>query len=135
MIMFLTMLMVISILGIIVGITSFVYYDVNKQKIEAEVKVNKKIRTEEELMEIVFNILERKWAYRVQFHFKIKEITIPKFEYEWNYLLEETIKSISPDVLEELRYYYKDDETTIKAVSEMIQIYLYNYMESKMIKR
>ena len=135
MIMFLTMLMVISILGIIIGIASFVYYDVNKQKIEAEVKVNKKIRTEEELMEIVFNILERKWAYRVQFHFKIKEITIPKFEYEWNYLLEETIKSISPDVLEELRYYYKDDETTIKAVSEMIQIYLYNYMESKMIKR
>ena len=135
MIMFLTILMIVSILGIVIGISSYVYYDVNKQKIEAEVKVNKKIRTEEELMEIVFNILERKWAYRVQFHFKIKEITIPKFEYEWNYLLEETIKSISPDVLEELRYYYKDDETTIKAVSEMIQIYLYNYMESRMIKR
>ena len=43
--------------------------------------------------------------------------------------------SISPDVMEELKYYYKDDETVIKAVSELIQIYLYNYMEQKSIKR
>ena len=33
----------------------------------------------------------------------LKEITIPKFEFEWNYLLEETISALSPDVLEELR--------------------------------
>jgi hypothetical protein len=130
MIVFLSILLGTSILGMIIGVASYVYYDVNKQK-----SVKKNIRTEEELMSIVFSVLERKWAYRVQFHFKIKEINVPKFEFEWNYLLEETINSLSPDVLEELKYYYKDDETTIKAVSELIQIYLYNYMESRMVKR
>lgn len=135
MIAFLAILMLLSMLGVVITIGSFVYYDINKQKIEAEMNMSKKIRSEDELMQIVFSILERKWAYRVQFHFKIKEITIPKFEFEWNYLLEETMNAVSPDVMEELRYYYKDDETTIKAVSEMIQIYLYSYMESKMLKR
>lgn len=135
MVVFLSVLLLTSITGIVVGVASYIYYDVNQKKIEAEENRNKKIRSEEELMGIVFNVLERKWAYRVQFHFKIKEINVPKFEFEWNYLLEETISALSPDVLEELKYYYKDDETTIKAVSEMIQIYLYNYMQSKMIKR
>ena len=133
MVVFLSVLLTISILGIIIGFGSYIYYDLNSKKLELE-KSKKPIRTEEELMNIVFNVLERKWAYRVQFHFKIKEITVPKFEFEWNYLLEETINSLSPDVMEELKYYYKDDETTIKAVSEMIQIYLYNYMQSKLKK-
>ena len=135
MIVFLSILLGASIFGITVGIGAYVYYDVNKQRNQIAKENKKKIRTEEELMGIVFNVLERKWAYRVQFHFKIKEINVPKFEFEWNYLLEETINALSPDVLEELKYYYKDDETTIKAVSEMIQIYLFNYMENKMIKR
>ena len=135
MVVLLTILLGTSILGMVVGIGSYVYYDINNKKIKANRNRSKKIRTEEELMGIIFNVLERKWAYRVQFHFKLKEISIPKFEFEWNYLLEETINSLSPDVLEELKYYYKDDETTIKAVSEMIQIYLYNYMESRAMKR
>ena len=135
MIVFLSILLGVSVLGIVVGLGIFTYYDINNKKIENEKEIKKHIRTEEELMGIVFNVLERKWAYRAQFHFKIKEISIPKFEFEWNYLLEETINSLSPDVLEELKYYYKDDETTIKAVSEMIQIYLYNYMENKAMKR
>jgi hypothetical protein len=135
MIVFLSILLGVSIFGMVVGVGSYMYYDINKQKIELDQNKKKEIRTEEELMGIVFNVLERKWAYRVQFHFKFKEITVPKFEFEWNYLLEETINSLSPDVLEELKYYYKDDETTIKAVSEMIQIYLFNYMQSKMMKR
>ena len=135
MIIFLSILLAMSIGGIILGILSYVYYDINNKKIELEQNKKREIRSEEELMGIVFNVLERKWAYRVQFHFRIKEINVPKFEFEWNYLLEETINSLSPDVLEELKYYYKDDETTIKAVSEMIQIYLYNYMESRTIKR
>lgn len=135
MLVFLSILLGISIFGILLGVGSYIYYDINKQKIELEKNQNKNIRSEEELMGIIFNVLERKWAYRVQFHFKIKEITIPKFEFELNYLINETMNAISPDVLKELRYYYKDDETTIKAVSEMIQIYLYNYMEAKMIKR
>jgi hypothetical protein len=135
MLVFLSILLGVSITGMLIGIGTYVYYDVNNKKLELEKNNKKQIRSEEELMGIVFNVLERKWAYRVQFHFKIKEITVPKFEFEWNYLLEETINSLSPDVLEELKYYYKDDETTIKAVSEMIQIYLFNYMQSKMIKR
>lgn len=133
MIILLMVIMTISILGIISGILIYLYYDINNKKLEVE-KMNKKIRTEEELMSIVYNVLERKWAYRVQFHFKLKEIKVPKFEFEWNYLLNEVISSLSPDVLEELKYYYKDDETTIKAVSELIQIYLLNYMDNNTIK-
>ena len=135
MIIFLSILLAMSIGGIVLGILSYVYYDINNKKIELEQNKKREIRSEEELMGIVFNVLERKWAYRVQFHFKIKEIKVPKFEYELNYLLTETMNSLSKDIIEELRYYYKDDETTIKAVSEMIQIYLYNYMESRTVKR
>lgn len=134
MIFLLSIILLMSIIGIVAGIALFVYYDVNEKRIETERSTNKKIRTEEELMKIVLNVLERKWAYRVQFHFKIKEITVPKFEFEWNYLLNETINSLSQDVLDELKYYYKDDETTIKAVSELVQIYLYDYMERQRIK-
>ena len=133
MIILLMVIMTLSILGIISGILIYLYHDINNKKLEVE-KMNRKIRTEEELMSIVYNVLERKWAYRVQFHFKLKEIKVPKFEFEWNYLLNEVISSLSPDVLEELKYYYKDDETTIKAVSELIQIYLLNYMDSNTIK-
>ena len=133
MIILLMVIMTLSILGIISGILIYLYHDINNKKLEVE-KMNKKIRTEEELMSIVYNVLERKWAYRVQFHFKLKEIKVPKFEFEWNYLLNEVISSLSPDVLEELKYYYKDDETTIKAVSELIQIYLLNYMDNNTIK-
>lgn len=133
MIILLMVIMTLSILGIISGILIYLYYDINNKKLEVE-KMNRKIRTEEELMSIVYNVLERKWAYRVQFHFKLKEIKVPKFEFEWNYLLNEVISSLSPDVLEELKYYYKDDETTIKAVSELIQIYLLNYMDNNTIK-
>ena len=131
MIFFLSILLLMSILGIVAGVAIFVLYDINEKRIESDKITNKKIRTEEELMNIVLNVLERKWAYRIQFHFKIKEITVPKFEFEWNYLLNETINALSPDVLEELRYYYKDDETTIKTVSELVQIFLYNYMETQ----
>lgn len=133
MIILLMVIMTLSILGIISGILIYLYNDINNKKLEVE-KMNKKIRTEEELMSIVYNVLERKWAYRVQFHFKLKEIKVPKFEFEWNYLLSEVISSLSPDVLEELKYYYKDDETTIKAVSELIQIYLLNYMDNNTLK-
>ena len=112
MIAFLSVLLGISVAGIVIGVGSYIYYDINNKKLEIE-KNNKNIRSEEELMGIVFNVLERKWAYRVQFHFKLKEIKVHKFEFEWNYLLEETMNAISPDVLEELKYYYKDDETTI----------------------
>lgn len=134
MIFFLSVILLLSIIGILAGIALFVYYDINEKRMEIERNLNKKIRSEEELMSIVLNVLERKWAYRVQFHFRIKEITVPKFEFEWSYLLNETINALSRDVLDELKYYYKDDETTIKAVSELVQIYLYDYMEKQRVK-
>lgn len=134
MIFFLSVILLLSIMGILAGIALFVYYDINEKRMEIERNLNKKIRSEEELMSIVLNVLERKWAYRVQFHFRIKEITVPKFEFEWSYLLNETINALSRDVLDELKYYYKDDETTIKAVSELVQIYLYDYMEKQRVK-
>lgn len=134
MVFLLSIILLLSVVGIIAGITSFVYYDINNRKIELE-KNKKNIRTEEELMAIVYNVLERKWAYRVEFHFKLKDIRIPKFEFEWDYLLNETMDALSPDVLEELKYYYKDEETVIKTISELIQIYLLTYMESNNIKR
>ena len=68
------------------------------------------------------------------FHFKLKEINVPKFEFEWKYLVNEIVTSLSSDVLEELKYYYKDEETIIKAVSEIVQIFLLDYMEKKGIK-
>ena len=134
MVFFLSIILLMSILGIVAGVAIIALYDINEKRIEVDKLSAKRIRTEDELMNIVLKVLERKWAYRVQFHFKIKEITVPKFEFEWNYLLNETINSLSPDVLEELRYYYKDDETTIKAVSELVQIFLYNYMETQRLK-
>lgn len=134
MIFLLSIILLLSILGTVAGIALFVYYDINEKRIEVERDNNRKIRTESELMSIILNILERKWAYRVQFHFKIKEISVPKFEFEWTYLLNETINALSQDVLDELKYYYKDDETTIKAVSELVQIYLYDYMEKQKLK-
>lgn len=130
-----SIILLISTIGLL-GLTClYTFTNAKEKEMEMNKEMNKKIRSEEELMSIVFNVLERKWQYRVQFHFKLKEIKVPKFEFEWNYLLKETMDSISPDVMEELKYYYKDDETVIKAVSELIQIYLYNYMEQKSIKR
>ena len=43
----------------------------------------------------------------------------------------EIITSLSPDVMEELKYYYKDEETVIKTVSEIVQIFLLDYMDKK----
>ena len=100
MVFLLSIILLLSTLGIIAGVVAIVYYDVNNKKINLE-KSKKNIRTEEELMSIVYNILERKWAYRVEFHFKLKDIRIPKFEFEWDYLLNETMNALSPDVLEE----------------------------------
>ena len=75
MLVFLSILLGVSIFGIVIGVITYVYYDINNRKLELEKNTKKQIRTEEELMSIVFNVLERKWAYRVQFHFKIKEIS------------------------------------------------------------
>lgn len=133
MIFLLAIIILLSVISIVTAVFVFLFYDINDKKINTELR-KKTIRSEEELMNIVFNILERKWSYRVNFHFKLKEIKIPKFEYELHYLLTEVIKSLSLDVMEELKYYYKDEDTVIKTVSEIIQIFLLNYMDNHGVK-
>ena len=123
MMILLACLLLLSLLGIITLSMGYFLYDINIRKIEQE-KTKKDIRTEEELMYIIHSLLERKWMYRVHFHFKLKEIKVPKFEFEWK----------SPDVMEELKYYYKDEETVIKTVSEIVQIFLLDYMDKNMNK-
>ena len=134
MIFLLSIIMILCVVGIISAIFVFLFHDISEKKINAELN-KKEIRSEEELMDIVFNILERKWNYRVFFHFRLKEITTPKFEFELKLLVNEIINSLSPDVLDELKHYYKDDEATIKTVSEMVQIYLLKYMDENNMKR
>ena len=134
MLFLMSVILLLSLLGTIVLSIGYFVYDINNKKIEQEERNNKKIRTEEELMSIIYSLLERKWRYRVYFHFKLKEINVPKFEFEWKYLVNEIINSLSPDVLEELTYYYKDEETIIKTVSELVQIFLLDYMEKNGVK-
>lgn len=134
MLFLMSVILLLSLLGTIVLSIGYFVYDINNKKIEQEERNNKKIRTEEELMSIIYSLLERKWRYRVYFHFKLKEIKVPKFEFEWKYLVNEIINSLSPDVLEELTYYYKDEETIIKTVSELVQIFLLDYMEKNGVK-
>lgn len=134
MLFLMSVILLLSLLGTIVLSIGYFVYDINNKKIEQEERNNKKIRTEEELMSIIYSLLERKWRYRVLFHFKLKEIKVPKFEFEWKYLVNEIINSLSPDVLEELTYYYKDEETIIKTVSELVQIFLLDYMEKNGVK-
>lgn len=134
MLFLMSVILLLSLLGTIVISIGYFVYDINNKKIEQEERNNKKIRTEEELMSIIYSLLERKWRYRVYFHFKLKEIKVPKFEFEWKYLVNEIINSLSPDVLEELTYYYKDEETIIKTVSELVQIFLLDYMEKNGVK-
>lgn len=133
MVFLLSIILLLSLVGLIVLSVGYFLYDINLRKVNQE-KNKKDIRTEEELMYIVYSLLERKWRYRVQFHFKLKEINIPKFEFEWKYLVNEIITSLSPDVMEELKYYYKDEETIIKTVSETVQIFLLDYMERNGVK-
>lgn len=128
MIFLLAIIMLLCVISVTTTVFVFLYYDISEKKIEMEHR-KKEIRSEEELMGIVYNLLERKWSYRVNFHFKLKEIKIPKFEYELNYLVNEIITSLSDDILEEFKYYYKDDDTIIKTVSETVQIFLLSYMD------
>ena len=133
MITLLSLMMLLGILGIIIGSVSVVSYDILEKKIEHE-NSNKSIRTEEELMSIIYSLIERKWNYRLLFHFKFKEIKVPNFEFELNYLVKEVISSLSVDVLEELKYYYNNEETVIKTVSEIVQIFLLDYMDKNGVK-
>ena len=61
-----SILLALSIIGLIVLSIGYFLYDINIRNINQE-KNKKDIRTEEELMYIVYSLLERKWRYRVQF--------------------------------------------------------------------
>ena len=76
-----SIILLISAIGLLGLTCSYIFMNTKEKEMEMNKEINKKIRSEEELMNIVFNVLERKWQYRVQFHFKLKEIKVPKFEF------------------------------------------------------
>lgn len=118
----------ISVLLIPTSVGAFMYYTIQEKRIAVEIKP----RSEEELIAILYNIMEREWTYRVNFHFKLKDIRMPKFEYELDILVKKIMKSVSPGLMEELRYYY-NDEAIISLVSEMCQILLLDYLDKNKI--
>ena len=118
----------ISVLLIPTSVGAFMYYTIQEKRIAVEIKP----RSEEELIAILYNIMEREWTYRVNFHFKLKDIRMPKFEYELDILVKKIMKSLSPGLMEELRYYY-NDEAIISLVSEMCQILLLDYLDKNKI--
>lgn len=91
-------------------------------------KVDRPTRSEAELIKIIYDSIEREWTYRVRFHFKLKKIDQPNFEWELDYLTKRVIKSLAPGIREELGYYYTED-ALILLVSHMIQILLLDYLD------
>lgn len=116
---FLILIMVISIILIPLIINIFSSYDKDKQKTPTPVV---KPRSQKELMEILYDIIQQEWEYRYRFHFKLKNMTVVKYEYETEILVKNIMKSISPNLMEELKYYYTE-EAIIRMV-ERISLYL-----------
>ena len=127
MIVFFSTILVLSVL--LIPISCFMYLWLNKDQQKPIVKQPyRPTNTEEQLINILYSIMEREWAYRVQFHFKLKEIRVPKFEYELNYLVKKIMLCISEGLMTELKYYYTE-EAIISIVSEMCQIMLLDYLD------
>lgn len=127
MVIFFSIMLFLSIL--LIPISCFMYMWFNKDSKKPIVKQPyRPTNTEEQLIGILYSIMEREWTYRVQFHFKLKDIRVPKFEYELNYLVKKIMMSISDGLMTELKYYYTE-EAIISIVSEMCQIMLLDYLD------
>lgn len=133
MIVFFSIIMLISVL--LTPISCFVYLWYNSNSKKPVIKqTTKPMNSEEQLMVILYGIMEREWAYRVNFHFKLKNIRVPKFEYELNYLVKKIVNSMSEGLWNELKYYYTE-EAVISIVSEMCQIMLLDYIDKNKYER
>lgn len=117
---FLILILVLSI--VIIPLTLSIFSsqnDKNKQKALTPIV---KPRSQKELMEILYEIIQQEWEYRYRFHFKLKNLSVVKYEYETEILVKNVMKSISPNLMEELKYYYTE-EAIIRMV-ERISLYL-----------
>lgn len=92
-------------------------------------------QSEEELMNILNRAIQREYDYKVNFEFKMKGITIiGNIEKEVNELVKDTINSLGPNVINELRYYY-----SLESITEMVfrahLMLLTNYMEEAKVRK
>lgn len=133
MIVFFSIIMVFSVLLIPISCFAYLWYNSNSKKPIVK-QAAKPMNSEEALMGILYSIMEREWAYRVNFHFKLKDIRVPKFEYELNYLVKKIMNSISDGLMSELKFYYTE-EAIISIVSEMCQIMLLDYLDKNKYER
>lgn len=133
MLVFFSIMMLISVLLIPISCFVFLWFNNNAKKPIIK-QTTKPVNSEEQLMGILYGMMEREWAYRVNFHFKLKDIRIPKFEYELNYLVKKIMNAISEGLMTELRYYYTE-EAIISIVSEMCQIMLLDYIDKNKFER
>lgn len=108
----------------------YVYYTNQEKKRELENnKMFEPTMSEKEIVEILYGMIEREWTYRVKFHYKLKDIRIPNFEIEVEYLVTKVIHSIAPGLMRELNYYYNDD-SIIYLVSHIAQILVLEYIDT-----
>lgn len=132
MIMLMILTMVLAFILIPISIIGYIVYLNNERKQLIELNKKSKIerpeRSEAELTKVLYDSIEREWTYRVRFHFKLKKIEQPDFEWELDYLTKRVIKSLASGVREELGYYYTDD-ALISLVSHMVQVLLLDYLD------
>lgn len=127
-----SILLFISVLLIPVSIWYYMN-NVNKSKNNVIVKEKVKPRSDKELTDILYGVIEREWTYRVKFHFKFKEIKAPKFETELEYLTSKVVRSLSPNILEEFYYYYTE-EALARLIKNICQLLIYEYMQNLGLK-
>lgn len=121
-------LLVISVLLIPSVIIAYVVLETLNKKIEIDNRYVEQPRPESELIGILYSIMEREWLHRVKFHFKLKDIRIPKFEYELDYLVKKIRLSMADGLMNELKYYYTEDAIIIM-IKDMCKILILDYME------
>lgn len=132
MVMLLILTMISAFILIPISVIGYVMYLNNERKQLVELtkprKIERPTRSEAELTKILYDSIEREWTYRVRFHFKLKKIVQPDFEWELDYLTKRVINSLAPGIKEELGYYYTED-ALVKLVSHMVQILLLDYLD------
>lgn len=128
---FLSLLLIASIIIIPVSIICFSFKKTNKNEQKTHIPTIKP-RNQKELVDILYSIVQQEWEYRYKFHFKLKDITVVKYEYETNILVKNVMKSISTGLMEELKYYYTEE-----AIIRMVErVCLYLLMEyTKEVKK
>lgn len=123
-------LMILALLLTPMCLMCYVYYTNQEKKREVEKsKMVEPTMSEKEIVDILYAMIEREWTYRVKFHYKLKDIRIPNFEIEVEYLVRKVMHSIAPGLMSELKYYYNED-SIIHLVSHIAQILVLEYIDA-----